>query len=152
MEEEITSIIEEIDKQGGMIEAIKSGWVDQEIEKSSLRVQKGIDSGEMVVVGQNAFMADEEEVTPGGFHKVSPLAPEEITRSLDLLRAERNHEKVVTSLRAVHDTARRDPDANLIPLILNAVRAYATQGEVLGAMRTAFGYHYDPLEAVEPPF
>ncbi len=152
MEEEISALLKEIKDQGGMLEAIKKGWVDKEIEKSALTIQKETDSGEMVVVGQNAFTKDDGGGTPGAFHKVTPLARESVADSLDKLRRERDNQKVKACLETIHEAARRDHNRNLIPLILEAVRAYATQGEIMGAVRTAFGYDYDPLLTIESPF
>ncbi len=152
MEEEITALLEQIDDQGGMVEAIKKGWVDGEIEKSALRVQKEIDSREMTVVGQNAFAADGDEETPGSFHKVSPLSREWAVESLERLRRKRDNDKVKTCLEDIYETAVKEKNNNLMPPILDAVKAYATQGEIMGAIRSAFGYSYDPLGLLESKF
>ena len=128
-------IIETVDERGGMGTAIDSGWVQRQIQDVAFERQQQIESGDRVIVGVNEFTVDEEE------HVDIEEVSEELQRSqrerVADLREERNGEAVETALEALESAARGDE--NLMPYIIDAVKAYATTGEICDAMREVFG-------------
>jgi methylmalonyl-CoA mutase N-terminal domain/subunit len=94
-----------------------------------------IESGERVVVGMNKFQI--KEAAPKGLLRVDPIVGEQQSAKLKTLRAKRDNDRVKTSLSALDKAARCDD--NLMPHILEAVRAYATLGEICDVLRAVFG-------------
>jgi methylmalonyl-CoA mutase N-terminal domain/subunit len=152
IEEEARKIIEQIDDMGGMVKATKSGWVHAEIEKASLQFQKEVDSGERVIVGVNRFQSEEESETPGGVHKPSYDRSQEVIDRVEEFKRERDMaraEKAIETLRAHAEMGEKE---NLIPYIIDAVKADLTAEEVIGIIREAWDLPYDPLEVRQSPF
>jgi methylmalonyl-CoA mutase N-terminal domain/subunit len=136
--------LRKIDALGGMVRAIESGYVQREIQQAAYEYQRAVEVGERVVVGVNRYV-DEASASPctGQYGASPPLLriDREIERAqvdrLAKLRARRNGTLVETALRAVEETARSD--RNLLPAILDAVKAYATVGEISDRLRRVFG-------------
>jgi methylmalonyl-CoA mutase N-terminal domain/subunit len=135
IEEEAMAYIKRIDEMGGAVCAIEEGFVQREIQDAAYSYQRQIESGERVVVGLNKFQS--EESRPEGLLKPDPSVGERQCAALRELRRRRNGERVAAALRGIDAAARGS--ANLMPPILEAVRAYATLGEVCDAMRAVFG-------------
>lgn len=127
--------IKKIDSMGGAAKAIERGFVQQEIQDSAYKYQMEIESGDRVVVGMNKFQID--EAAPKGLLRVDPVVGKLQKQKLDTLRAERDNGKVKADLEALRKAAQADE--NLMPFILDAVRAYATLGEICGVLREVFG-------------
>ncbi|MBI4589214.1 MAG: methylmalonyl-CoA mutase [Candidatus Rokubacteria bacterium] len=144
-------IMEEIEQVGGMIAAIKSGWVLAEVEKAALRRQQEIERGEKIVVGVNAFRAAREKETPGGVHVSPPGQGEALAAAVRDLRATRDRGRVSRALRALSEQARLGEHENVLPSMIEAAKASATVGEMLGTVRAAAGHLYDPLGVLPPP-
>lgn len=135
IEEEVNKYFEKIDSLGGMIRAIEGGFVQKEIQESAYRYQKAIEKGEAIVVGLNKFTM-EEKITQE-LLKVNPEVEKIQIEKLKKLRSKRNNDKVKDLLEQIEDTARTNK--NLMPLILEAVKEYATIGEISDSLRKVFG-------------
>jgi methylmalonyl-CoA mutase N-terminal domain/subunit len=132
--------IEKIDKMGGATVAIENGFIQHEIHNSAYDYQKAVDKKERVVVGVNDFTVDEEQQFD--YLRVNPLAEEEQIELLQNIRSSRNNDEVKRSLTALRMAA--EGDTNLMPLILDAVKKYATLGEICGVLREVFGEYKAP--------
>jgi methylmalonyl-CoA mutase, N-terminal domain len=135
IEAEALAYMKRIDELGGAVKAIEEGYVQREIQDAAYEYQKAVESGERVVVGLNKFQVPEG--APTGLLKVDPSVGERQCARLRELRAGRDGARVAAALRDVDAAARGR--ANLMPPILEAVRAYATLGEICDAMRAVFG-------------
>jgi methylmalonyl-CoA mutase N-terminal domain/subunit len=127
--------IERIDAMGGMIPAIENGYPQNEIARASYEYQRRVESGDAVVVGVNRFQTDER--TPVEALRIDSKAEEAQCARLRRLRAARSNERVARSLAELRRGA--GSDSNLMQAMLEAVRAYATVGEICGALRDVFG-------------
>jgi len=134
--------IRRIDEIGGAPAAIERGFIQAEIEESAYRYQMEIESGDRTIVGLNDFQIEEDR--PSGLLKVDPAVGDLQCRKLAQLRAERDNAAVEASLAALEHAA--SGSDNLMPYILDAVRAYATLGEMCGVLRGVFG-EYKPTVA-----
>jgi methylmalonyl-CoA mutase N-terminal domain/subunit len=122
------------------VAAIESGYVQSEIQEAAVEQQQAIESGERVVVGVNRFRSGEEP-EPVIFRVNTELARAQIER-LRRVRAERDSAASAAALRRLGETARGDE--NLMPAIIDCVRAYATLGEICGELRSAWGEYRPP--------
>ena len=130
--------IENIDKMGGVVKAIESGYIQREIQDSAYLYQKAVEAEEEVVVGVNKFTIDEE--VPGGLLKVDPVIEVRQRERLADLRTRRDGARVESALESLRAAARAEE--NLVPCIFEAVRAYGTVGEISNTLRSVFGeYH-----------
>jgi methylmalonyl-CoA mutase N-terminal domain/subunit len=129
--------IHRIDEMGGAVAAIEKGFIQREIQDSAYQYQREIEKNERVVVGLNRFQVEEEK--PTNLLRVDPAVRESQVEKLRELRAKRDNKRVEAALGRLKESAEgRD---NLMPLILEAVRAYATLGEICGLLRQVFGEH-----------
>jgi methylmalonyl-CoA mutase N-terminal domain/subunit len=135
IEEEAGKYLARIDGMGGMLNAIESGFVQDEIRKSAYRHQQRVESGEEAVVGVN--VRREEEPPPPPSPAVESGVEERQKEKLRRLKASRDGGRVRKTLDAVRATAQTKE--NLIPAILAAVKAYATVGEICAVLREEFG-------------
>jgi methylmalonyl-CoA mutase N-terminal domain/subunit len=137
IEKRAVDYIDKIDAMGGALKAIEQGYMQREIQESAYRWQMAVDRGDRVVVGVNRFRVEED------LHldllRVDPVVGERQTAKLQDLRGRRDNERWSQSITALEDCARREN--NIMPLILDAVEAYATLGEICGALRRVFGEH-----------
>src|SRR5271170_598533 len=133
--------ISKIDAMGGMLRAIETGFVQQEIQKAAYEYQQAVDSGEQVVVGVNRFQAEEERPIPT--LQIDPAVEAAQIARLNALRARRDAAKTRSTLAEVERRARSTE--NLMPAILSAVEAYATVGEISDALRRAFGEYHESV-------
>jgi methylmalonyl-CoA mutase N-terminal domain/subunit len=153
VEEKIWDLLGQLEEQGGLRQAYDSGWVQREIDNSAAKLEEGIDSGEIPVVGKNIF--DEpspiDDLIPIDFSYSDPN-----TDLLDWLqdtKAKRDKGALQTTLQAIVDAAKdTSPDApNVFERMLTAIDAGATMGEVTGAVRIGYGEEFDPVGLVEAP-
>ncbi|MFX1261071.1 MAG: methylmalonyl-CoA mutase [Promethearchaeota archaeon] len=140
IEERAIEYIERIDEMGGAPVAIEQGFIQREIHNSAYKYQRSIDSGERIVVGVNEFTVEEEQQFD--YLRVNPAAEAEQVRQLNEVRSKRDPSKVRASLDALREGA--EGDTNLVPLILDAVKVYATLGEICSVMRDVFGEYKAP--------
>jgi len=132
--------IEKIDDMGGMLKAIESGFVQQGIEQSAYQKQKEIEEKKRLIVGVNAFAREGAE--PIQILKIAPEIIEKQIHRLQEVRKQRDAEKVKKALEQLR--AKAHTDENLMPAILEAVRAYATIGEICDVFREEFGEYQEP--------
>ncbi|MDP3046638.1 MAG: methylmalonyl-CoA mutase family protein, partial [Chloroflexota bacterium] len=135
MERQANVYFDKIEKLGGVIPAIEKGFFQQEIADSAARYQKEIDGKRRTVVGVNEYLADEPVRIP--LLKMDPSGYARQLERLNRIRRERDNAQVQAVLDDLAKAARGTP--NLMPLILDCVRAYATLGEVCGVLRQCFG-------------
>ena len=140
MEKGAFEYFEKIESLGGVIKAIDKGFFQREIAQSAYRYQKEIEEKKRIIVGVNEFVEEEEPEIE--LLQIDPSVEEEQIELLKQVRRERNGTKVKETLSDLKKAA-RDGD-NLMPFILNAVRAYATIGEIIDALREEFGEYKEP--------
>ena len=141
MEKGCFEYFEKIDAYGGMVEAIEAGFPQREIWDASYAFQRSVDSGEKIVVGVNAFRMEKEE--PYDALYVDESVTGEQLALLAQVKAQRDGAKVKQSLQALRKAA-ADPETNTMPFILDAVKTYATVGEISDALRDVFGTYQEP--------
>jgi methylmalonyl-CoA mutase N-terminal domain/subunit len=135
--------IAKIDQMGGAVKAIEKGYIQQEVQESSFRYQKEIESGKKVLVGVNKFQVKEPPLK--GLLKVDPKVREVQIKRLAELRASRDRKRGEASLKELKKMAQGD--GNLMGPILESVRAYCTMGEICDVLREVFG-EYEPIVTV----
>jgi methylmalonyl-CoA mutase N-terminal domain/subunit len=132
--------MDRVEDMGGSVAAIESGYMQGEIQEAAVAQQQAIESGERVVVGVNRFRTGEEP-EPTIFRVNTEVAQAQIER-LRRVRAERDQQKAIAVLERLDASARGEE--NLMPAILDAVKAYATLGEICGVLKTAWGDYRPP--------
>ena len=143
IESEIDNYIKQIDAMGGTLAAIEQGFIQKEIQNSSYRFQKEIESGDRVYVGINKYTM--EEPPPTGLLKVDMSVGEVKTAELKKYRAERDNAKWKAALDKLSQVSRTDE--NVMPYVVEAVKAKATVGEICDVWREVYG-EYRPKEFV----
>ncbi len=136
IEKRAREYIEKIDALGGMVRAIESGYVQREINESAYKYQLAVEKGEQIIVGVNKFQV-EEELPAGNILKVEPEVEERQKERLKRLREKRDNDAVKKALERIREVA--EGDENLMPVIIDAVRVYATVGEITEVLRGVFG-------------
>jgi methylmalonyl-CoA mutase N-terminal domain/subunit len=135
IEEEAEAYIGKIDGLGGSVNAI--AFMQREIQESAYRYQQEVESKARVVVGVNEFVMDEPP--PGDLFKIDPAVGRTLAERLGRLRQSRDAAAAGRALEAIERAARgRD---NLVPFVLDAVRARVTLGEICDMLRKVFGVH-----------
>jgi len=135
--------IDKIDELGGAASAIEKGFIQREIQDSAYRYQREIEKEERVVVGVNRFQIEEE--SPKDLLRVDPNVRISQMERLKMLRSERDNGRVKGILNGLKKSA--EGNDNLMPVILDAVKAYATLGEICDTLREVFG-EYQPVRAI----
>jgi methylmalonyl-CoA mutase N-terminal domain/subunit len=135
IETEVEEYLKRIEQMGGVIPAIETGYIQGEIANSAYEYQKKVETKDRIVVGVNQFQI--EEPPPEGLLKVRQTVGELQTEKLRLLRAERSSGAVRSSLDEIRRVA--GSQDNLMPAIIEAVKAEATIGEICDALREVFG-------------
>ncbi len=135
IEKEAKEYIEKIDAMGGMTEAIEAGFVQTEIQKSAYKYEMEIEENERIIVGVNKYQVKEPEHK--GLLKIDIKVQEEQIKFLKKIRSERNNDVVNKNLSALKKAA--EGTDNLMPFILEAVKSYASIGEICNTMRSVFG-------------
>ena len=131
------ALMAEIDERGGAVDAISSGFVQREIHKSALSWQRGVESGERVVIGVNAYEMDED---PPKLTRPDPAQREQVLADLEAVRAERDPAAVEAALAAVERAA--SGSENIMPALVDAVGEYATLGELCKVLQGVYGEHH----------
>ena len=139
IESEALDYIKKIDDLGGAVVAIEKAYVQKEIQDSAYKWQMEVERKERVIVGVNKFQIEEKPVE--GLLKIDESVGKLQKDKLAKLRATRDNAAVTAKLAALEAACKGED--NLMPLILDAVKAYATLGEVCGVMRKVFG-EYQP--------
>lgn len=135
MEHEIKELIARIDDMGGAIAAIENGFIQKEIERRAYAIQREIEQKERIVVGLNEYKV-EETLDTSLFKFDAEQARQQISR-LKALRESRDQTRCQSALKGVREAA--EGRENLMPRFIEAVKAYATLGEICGVLRDVFG-------------
>jgi methylmalonyl-CoA mutase N-terminal domain/subunit len=137
LEKRALEIMAEVEKRGGMIQAIENGWVQEQIQDAAYKYQQAIEKGERVIVGVNRFNENGGGTVP--VLKVAPALEKEQVQRLKAVKAQRDNRRVRKLLSVLEGAAREG--ANIMAPTLDAVRAYASVGEITNALRKVYGAH-----------
>jgi methylmalonyl-CoA mutase N-terminal domain/subunit len=141
IEADAQAYLDKIDRMGGMLRAIEMGFVQKEIQEAAYQAQRALEEKRQVVVGVNEFVSEGAARVPV-FVVDERLGAEQCER-LRAVRARRDGARVEAGLRDLATAAAGN--GNLLPLILDAVRAYATVGEICDTLREVFGVHQETV-------
>jgi len=150
IEEEVLKIMKEVEEVGGMEEAIRTEWLDRVFEKEALQRQKEIDERERLVVGVNIFTSEPETQTPLGVQRIASESARSQIEETQKLKRTRDANRLKDRIKRLRGDA--EEGRNVIPAMIEATKAFASTGELLGTVRMAMGYPYDPMEIIESPF
>jgi methylmalonyl-CoA mutase N-terminal domain/subunit len=141
LEREAEGLFAEIEAQGGVVQAIESGWFQRQIAHSSMRFQAEVEQGRRTIVGVNDFV--EEAEAPVEILKVGDEAEQTQRERMQRLRASRNRELVQERLEALRAAAAED--RNIIPAMLDCARAYCTLFEIRHVLEEIYGSYREPI-------
>ncbi len=141
IEQKAEEYIEKIDSVGGVLKAIETGYIQREIQESSYKYQKDVESSQRVVVGVNEYVI--EETITMDLLKVDPAVERKQKKGLEDVKKTRDPAKVEEALDALRKGA--ETHENLMPLIIEAVKCYSSIGEVCGILRDVFGEYKAPV-------
>lgn len=133
--------IQKIDDMGGVTKSIESGYIQKEIQDSSYKYQQSIEKKDRILVGVNKYTM--EEKTKGELLRVNPAVEAKQKEKLKIVKAERSNEKVKIKLNDIREAAKNG--TNLMPPIIEAVKEYATIGEICNVMREVFGEYKERI-------
>lgn len=144
-ERRVLDELERIGKMGGMVKAIESGYVKRTIAEDAYEAQKALESGRKVRVGVNRFRVEEAE-PPRRPYRMDPGEEKRQVEELGKLKSERDRAAVAAALKRLRAVAGQPAgtENNLMPPIIEAVKAYATMGEICGTLREVFGEYREP--------
>ena len=141
IEEDAMRYIEEIDRQGGAVNAIEKGYMQREIIESAYKYQREVEKKDRTIVGVNEFITEEE--VPIKLLRVASTIEMKVVERLNRVKKERNNRKVRDALEILRHLAEEETE-NLVQPILEAVKEYATVGEICDVLREVYG-EYKPL-------
>ena len=141
VEKHARGYLDKIDAMGGMLKAIERGFVQQEIQNAAYEYQRKVDHHEAIVVGVNSFGIDEEKEIP--LQRIDEALERKQVERLKALRSRRDQAKWQAAINKVEETARGS--ANLMPVIIEAVEANGTVGEISDAMRRVYGEYKETV-------
>jgi methylmalonyl-CoA mutase N-terminal domain/subunit len=141
IEKRAQGYLEKVDALGGMLKAIETGYVQQEIQNAAYDFQQSVDSHQAVIVGVNQFQVEEEKSPP--IQRVDESLERKQVERVQGLRARRDAAAWKAAIQRVEDSARSGD--NLMPHIIHAVENYATVGEISDALRRVFGEHQETV-------
>ena len=142
MEEEAELYFQQINELGGVIPAIKANFFQKEIANASYKYQQEIENRERTIVAVNQYQQKEPCTVP--LLKIDEKVAKEQVNKLINIKQERNNEEVTEKLRNLKEAAKGTE--NLMPYIMDAIRVYATIGEIINTLKEVFGtYHEDSI-------
>lgn len=141
IEDRATKYIEQIDAMGGAVAAIEKGFMQREIVESAYRFQKEVEARKRTIVGVNEFQT--EEKVPIKILRIDPEIEKKLVGRLKQVKRQRDQAKLDEVLNKLRESAEHE-DVNLMPLILQAVKEYATLGEICNILREVFGEYKPP--------
>jgi methylmalonyl-CoA mutase N-terminal domain/subunit len=146
METKILAELAEVERMGGIVEAVKSGAIHAEVARQAYRFEQQLASGEIPKVGVNCHVGERRAEADAAveLYAFDPKVAAAQVARLQKIRRERDNAAVATVLRRLADEARGT--VNLMPPIMEAVKAYATLGEIARAMKDVFGEHKEPVK------
>ncbi|MCK4765113.1 MAG: methylmalonyl-CoA mutase [Candidatus Aminicenantes bacterium] len=145
MEKKIAACMAEVEARGGMIQAVESGYIQEQVSYQAYLYEKKVQSGEIAKIGVNKYAAGEEEERDVEFHPYDPGAADGQKKRLQEVKSTRDEKAVQEALAKLKQAAQGKE--NVMPFILQAVRSYATLGEMTGVFRQVFGEFREPAAA-----
>jgi methylmalonyl-CoA mutase N-terminal domain/subunit len=142
MEAEAREYVDKIEEMGGIVDAVEKGYPQREISEASYRYQLEIEEGDQVIVGVNRYAT--EDYPPIPTLKVGPEVEDEQIERLNKVRAERDKEKWARSMEWLERSSK--DEYNVMPYVIDAVKAYASVGEICDVWRKVFGEYRAPAE------
>ncbi|HBE45424.1 MAG TPA: hypothetical protein DDW17_08300 [Deltaproteobacteria bacterium] len=152
VEEEAYKVWNDIEAQGGMVAAVKKGYIQNMVEKAMRERQREVETGERVIIGVNKLVIPPEDDFEIPIKEVKIEDSEKEARRIEEWKKTRNMALIEKSLSQLYKDAQKGDRFNLMPSIIEAVRVYATAGEIMGVIRKARGLSYDPFNMIECPF
>ncbi len=145
IEEEAWKYIDRIERMGGMIEAVRKGYPQKELTEASYRYQREVEEGIRKIVGVNIFVEEEdEEIRNVPLLDIDPIETEERQKArLKEIKRSRDNARVESALNNLRSAARRGE--NIIPYVLEAVKVYATEGEIMNVLKEVYGVWTEPI-------
>jgi methylmalonyl-CoA mutase N-terminal domain/subunit len=143
LEKRMIETMKEVENSGGIVKAISEGYIQSEVSKQAYVHEKRIQSGEEIKVGVNKYRIEEEERNIE-FHEYDPKQAEEQMKRLGKIKEGRDNEEVQKKLDKLREVAKTDE--NLMPYIIEAVKSYATVGEISNVFREVFGEFKEPVK------
>jgi methylmalonyl-CoA mutase N-terminal domain/subunit len=140
MEEKIVEEMAKIDKVGGMVKAISSGYIQKEVSLQAYEFEKGVQNGELIKIGVNKYAGGEEGEVE--LHEYTDESAVEQIKNLSELKRTRNDREVANTLKALEKATREK--VNVMPYLVDCCKAYATVGEMTGVFRDVFGEFVEP--------
>ena len=144
IEEDANDLLAILENKGGITSDEGAKWVRDQIDNSIWQYQQAISKGEIIKVGVNAFIDPSEKDVEPEVHRHPEGTAEAQLERLREVKSSRNGEKVKKDLEKLREVAEAKDGVNLMPFIIEAVKDYATVGEIFGTIRQAYGYDYDP--------
>ena len=119
--------------------------------QAAYQYQKEVETGERIIVGRNAFVIPEKQEREAKVHRRSECAAKKHMANLKELRKKRNNKKLGNAIDNLYRKT-ENREENLLPAMVEAATAKATIGEIMGTVRQAYGYSYDPFDTLKSPF
>ena len=141
MERGAQGYFDQIDEQGGVLRCIESGFFQREIADAAFEFERKLEANERIIVGVNAYKDGEGGDVPT-LH-IGPETEQGQVRRVKAVRARRDNTSVANRLAELKTAARGTE--NLMPHLLNCVKAYATEGEIMAALKEVFGAYREPI-------
>jgi len=143
MEKEIKALMDEIDAEGGMLRCIETGKIQMDVLKSAYETEKKKQNGEIIIVGVNKFVDEQKQDEEIVLTKIDPSLAEKQIERIRQVKAERDSKKVEKALKVLKEKA--IGTENMVPPIQEAVKEYATVGEICDTLREVFGEHQESV-------
>jgi methylmalonyl-CoA mutase N-terminal domain/subunit len=143
MEEEILSVMEEIDAYGGVIKAIEEGYIQMRIAQRARERKEKVDAGERVVVGVNRYRHEDEKAEFGEVFRLDPENRRRILEKYQATREARNDSRAAEAIRRLGKAAQTD-DENLMPYLVDCCHEYVTVGEMVAELKSHWGEFQEP--------
>jgi len=141
MEADAEKYLDEIERRGGVVKCIEDGYLQREIANAAYRYQKEIEKKERIIVGVNDYVMENEKIEIP-ILKIDEEVEREQTAAVKSVRERRDNDKVKRTLEDLRTAAKGD--GNTLKAILDCVRVYATEGEIVDALRPIFGEYIEP--------
>jgi methylmalonyl-CoA mutase N-terminal domain/subunit len=144
MEKKILGFYDNIQNVGGALAAVEAGYTKRELDKRALEIQRRRDKGELPIVGVYLHKREDVEKPKMQLHKPNPEALKLQIECLKQIKSERNSSDVKAALARVKKAAQGEE--NLIPVLVEAAKTYATLGEIMDVLRDVFGVFQEPRD------
>jgi len=144
MEEQIVRVMDEIDAYGGVVRAIEDGWIQMRLAERGLERKFNTDSGFNVIVGQNHFKKENEEIRIGEIFKLDPTVAQRALEKFQQVMDTRDNAAVQRSLKRLSAAAAQDRE-NVMPYLVECCHAYATVGEMVACLKAQWGEFKEPV-------